>query len=171
MAFPIYYEGKILFRDGQPAFSTDCCCPVCIGCRYYYYSFAIVGDVDWRAGPAPEPDDTVNYYAGQRSTSVDDPIFTAYNTHLWLWEACEYVGNEAPYTSLFTAVEAFHAANMASVGITGEALDFGLAAPFNFHGDDNFWIDSMRSQYLDSPPGYTVDELINFEPPNWGKCI
>ena len=26
MAFPIYYEGKILFRDGQPAFSTDCCC-------------------------------------------------------------------------------------------------------------------------------------------------
>lgn len=26
MSFPIYYEGKILFRDGEPAFSTDCCC-------------------------------------------------------------------------------------------------------------------------------------------------
>lgn len=26
MPFPVYYDGKILFRDGKPAFSTDCCC-------------------------------------------------------------------------------------------------------------------------------------------------
>jgi hypothetical protein len=26
MGFPIYYNGKILFRNGKPAFSTRCCC-------------------------------------------------------------------------------------------------------------------------------------------------
>lgn len=26
MPFPIYYNGQILFRNGQPAFSLDCCC-------------------------------------------------------------------------------------------------------------------------------------------------
>jgi len=26
MGFPIYYRGKILFRNGKPAFSTRCCC-------------------------------------------------------------------------------------------------------------------------------------------------
>jgi len=26
MGFPIYYQGKILFRNGKPAFSTRCCC-------------------------------------------------------------------------------------------------------------------------------------------------
>lgn len=42
MPFPIYYQGKILFRDGKPAFSLDCCCgddPRCpsyciCGCRW-----------------------------------------------------------------------------------------------------------------------------------------
>jgi hypothetical protein len=26
MSFPIYYNGKILFVNGMPAFSTNCCC-------------------------------------------------------------------------------------------------------------------------------------------------
>jgi len=26
MGFPIFYNGKILFRNGKPAFSVDCCC-------------------------------------------------------------------------------------------------------------------------------------------------
>ena len=26
MGFPIFYQGKILFRNGKPAFSTRCCC-------------------------------------------------------------------------------------------------------------------------------------------------
>lgn len=26
MTFPIFYQGKILFRDGKPAFSINCCC-------------------------------------------------------------------------------------------------------------------------------------------------
>jgi hypothetical protein len=26
MAFPIYYQGQILFRNGSPAMSLDCCC-------------------------------------------------------------------------------------------------------------------------------------------------
>jgi hypothetical protein len=30
MPFPIYYQGKILFRYGKPAFSLACCCGPCI---------------------------------------------------------------------------------------------------------------------------------------------
>jgi hypothetical protein len=26
MGFPIFYQGKILFRQGKPAFSVNCCC-------------------------------------------------------------------------------------------------------------------------------------------------
>lgn len=26
MSFPIFYQGKILFREGKPAFSLACCC-------------------------------------------------------------------------------------------------------------------------------------------------
>lgn len=33
MAFPIYRNGKILFRNGKPAFSTKCCCKT--GCCTY----------------------------------------------------------------------------------------------------------------------------------------
>ena len=36
MGFPIFYNGKILFRNGKPAFSTRCCCgeedTSCFGC-------------------------------------------------------------------------------------------------------------------------------------------
>jgi hypothetical protein len=34
MGFPIYYKGKILFRNGKPAFSVDCCCddPCIVNC-------------------------------------------------------------------------------------------------------------------------------------------
>jgi hypothetical protein len=36
MGFPIFYQGKILFRNGKPAFSIDCCCdgepPGCQAC-------------------------------------------------------------------------------------------------------------------------------------------
>jgi len=31
MGFPIFYNGKILFRNGKPAFSVNCCCDsICI---------------------------------------------------------------------------------------------------------------------------------------------
>ena len=29
MGFPIFYNGSILFRDGKPAFSINCCCGNC----------------------------------------------------------------------------------------------------------------------------------------------
>jgi hypothetical protein len=42
MGFPIYYCGQILFRDGRPAFSKDCCCGYFIPC---------CGNVYWPVDP------------------------------------------------------------------------------------------------------------------------
>ena len=44
MTFPIYYNGKILFRNGKPATSTNCCC----GC---FFTFPCCGPC-WF--PAPQ---------------------------------------------------------------------------------------------------------------------
>jgi hypothetical protein len=160
MAFPIYLNGKILFRDGLPAFSTNCCCGECIRCQYYYYEFSIFGDVDWRAGPAPEPEGTTIYYAGQRSTD-------SYNTHLWLWEACEFTGQDAPYGLLGSEVDAFHDQNMAETNSGFLPLAFGLVYAYDGHGDNNYWKDSMKAAYLPDEDGYSIDESVNIVPPNW----
>jgi len=61
VGFPIYYNGKILFRNGKPAFSRNCCCgQPCSG--GFNFSVLIVGpypvisDIDALLGIIPLPE-------------------------------------------------------------------------------------------------------------------
>ena len=41
MTFPVFLNGKILFRDGKPAFSTDCCCGGCPDYDLYFMNWEV----------------------------------------------------------------------------------------------------------------------------------
>lgn len=170
MSFPIYYQGKILFREGLPAFSTDCCCETCVSCRYFYYEFSEVDINDFVPGPAPEPFGSTLYYFGKGFAADGN-----YLTYLWIWEACITTTQRMPYNLFSDEIEAFHNANQAAIGAANMPFNFGEPSASGGNGTNNYWIDSMKHQYLDSysdPNGLngSVEDLLVGVPPFWLEC-
>lgn len=177
MPFPVIYEGQVLFRFGRPAMSLDCCCDnrICLGCRYFYYEFSVAGEAyyDFEAGDPPEVRDCTLYYSGRGRTPIDDPVFTAYNTHLWIYESCIYNDNGASYRQLSEALDIFHEENVDATNSGTEAKNFGLAIPvigFPDEYGEPYYIGFMKSAFMPSNANYTIEDYLVGVPPNWGKC-
>ncbi len=185
MAFPVFYQNQILFRDGKPATSVKCCCRKCRECQYFYYAFAVAGEavLSWRPGPAPVPPDCTLYFYHYYTTPADDPIFTAYNSHLWIWESCIIDGFDErlndgsvanAYSKLGEAVEQFHIQN--AIETTGAPpassdRDFGLCRSSGGFGESNYWKSSMLNLYGGTSIASAVSvRVIDLIPPRWKKC-
>ncbi|MEO9594224.1 hypothetical protein [Rhodopirellula bahusiensis] len=105
MPFPIYRNGKILFRNGLPAFSTECCCnAICDYPDMIFLSFGLEGipvdesvveDVDF--DPVEVDGFEIRYVRRQRNNPSPNGFFCVYYTYLYDLCLTSTEGNENPY--------------------------------------------------------------------------
>lgn len=100
MTFPIFYQGRILFRNGKPAFSANCCCDV----NYTHKSCIVV-----RLGGVGTPDDIdvtpplrgsggglgkIVFHGNSKDTEFV-PFGSQYHTIYWIIEYCGVASTDA----------------------------------------------------------------------------
>jgi len=103
MVFPVFYNGKVLFRDGSPAMSVACCCDNCNLTQYQDYAicYANNDEAEGKADPAdpPWPPCGLIYYEGRVRDTLGPcegtppvPAGYYYYGYLWLLRICYYEG-------------------------------------------------------------------------------
>jgi len=153
MPWPIFLDGKILFRHGRPAFSVKCCCGVC---RYsVQYQVTLSESSTYPGIPAdpPIPEFGTLIYHGRVRDTISDPIGSRYWTHLWVIELCIPEGDDQFVIDYTNELNDWKDAAVPTGAILGS-------------GEDARAIDDIKADFLNTPdaPNQQVDDLLGPNP-------